>query len=586
MRVSIFADLCFVSFAAGTMRRAVQALKSTYETPVFPILDRVRSGLGVQVDAELSHIKGRMMQDIIDQYLKTPSPSKDVSNEAAPVIRGAGCPFGGGGSSLSPSHSFDRISPPKSTTNSLFGVYSWEGLSVEACKSASSEVKRLAASLGLVNHARGACGAGGPLAFLDHAWGQVSPRALHAALKDLNAMCLLGNPAWDHLFGHLMPRVAGHIRRLLGIEGAISANEEPGEAVSVHFGHNSHELVTRLLSQALFEREDTTVPLSILTSDTEFYSITRQLNRLVEAGAVNVHAVPADRPRTFAERCIAEATSAAAAGRPYDIVYVSQVSFLRQATLLDNVPAFVEALLEAVGGVGNTQSSTKRSNISGADRPLIIIDGYHAFGAFPVELGAAAQHCCYVAGLLKHTGCGPNCAFVTVPRAMELRPVFTGWLADPSVLGPGSAGIAMGSPVHYDKDLALQGGTPAFFLPLLVFDHVMRMWQEAKPAVDVETIHAHVLVLQEALIQGLPDRGIVGLTQETLVPVANAPCRSHTLVFAQPGAAEAKAVVEGLGRCGVLVDCRREMVRVGLGPNHSMADVQELLECLKGLTLG
>ncbi len=33
-----------------------------------------------------------------------------------------------------------------------------------------------------------------------------------------------------------------------------------------------------------------------------------------------------------------------------------------------------------------------------------------------------------------------------------------GWLADPSVLGPGSAGIWMGAPVAYEPALALQVG--------------------------------------------------------------------------------------------------------------------------------
>lgn len=44
-------------------------------------------------------------------------------------------------------------------------------------------------------------------------------------------------------------------------------------------------------------------------------------------------------------------------------------------------------------------------------------------------------------------GCGANCAFMTLPKRLGVRPLLTGWLADPSVLSPGSAGIQIGSEV-------------------------------------------------------------------------------------------------------------------------------------------
>lgn len=44
-------------------------------------------------------------------------------------------------------------------------------------------------------------------------------------------------------------------------------------------------------------------------------------------------------------------------------------------------------------------------------------------------------------GLLKHVGCGANAAFVSLPTRAARRPAFTGWLADFSVLAPGSKGL-------------------------------------------------------------------------------------------------------------------------------------------------
>jgi hypothetical protein len=95
------------SDAKGTMRRSVVALKPTYERAVFPVLDRVRSGLGAKVDAELAHIKGKMMEEILRAHQHKPSPQPprtpassrqaDDAGEASP-----GCPFGPGGQTASP----------------------------------------------------------------------------------------------------------------------------------------------------------------------------------------------------------------------------------------------------------------------------------------------------------------------------------------------------------------------------------------------------------------------------------------------------------------------------------------------------
>ena len=37
--------------------KAIAALKATYQTPVYPLLDQVRSGLCAKIDQELAHLK-------------------------------------------------------------------------------------------------------------------------------------------------------------------------------------------------------------------------------------------------------------------------------------------------------------------------------------------------------------------------------------------------------------------------------------------------------------------------------------------------------------------------------------------------
>ena len=222
-----------------------------------------------------------------------------------------------------------------------------------------------------------------------------------------------------------------------------------------------------------------------------------------------MEAVPAEPADNFAERCCAALEAAVADGWPIDVVYVSTTTYLTQQTLVPSIPAFVRGLRAAVASAGSGNSGgSGDATCAHASRapdgrvpdalstaPLIILDGYHGFAALPTDLAEVAGDCCYVAGMLKHAGdrlapdvvafgpgcvrasclwgsmscrssvhstresyrsccacpagCGANCAFMTLPTqlAATVRPVLTGWLADPSVLSPSSTGISFGSEV-------------------------------------------------------------------------------------------------------------------------------------------
>ena len=69
--------------------------------------------------------------------------------------------------------------------------------------------------------------------------------------------------------------------------------------------------------------------LRVLTSSTEFYSVTRQLNRLMQAMPehIAVDSIPVEPFDTFPERLLQQANA-----MPYDVVYVSQVTYLMQVS--------------------------------------------------------------------------------------------------------------------------------------------------------------------------------------------------------------------------------------------------------------
>src|ERR1700758_4774703 len=117
---------------------------------------------------------------------------------------------------------------------------------------------------------------------------------------------------WDLVFGELIPRVQAGIARHLQLPDPSTIAVAP----------NTHEFLRRLLSFLPSDRS-----IRILTSDAEFHTARRQLERLEEDGLVTVTRISAEPFETFAERFYA-----ACAKGGYDLVFVSQVFFTSSAT--------------------------------------------------------------------------------------------------------------------------------------------------------------------------------------------------------------------------------------------------------------
>jgi hypothetical protein len=113
----------------------------------------------------------------------------------------------------------------------------------------------------------------------------------------------------------------------------------------------------------------------------------------------------------------------------------------------------------------------------------------------------------------------------------------------------------------HDLACAMQGGTPAFLLPMLTFNALMETWAEAgtvagleeqqqlsssgQPGLSVADAHGHVLQLQQQFLRSLPaDQGSVSLLgRSQLVNLAAEGAegtQSHTLVFKCASPAEVR----------------------------------------------
>lgn len=333
---------------------------------------------------------------------------------------------------------------------------------------------------------------------------------------------------WDHVFGRVVPEFQGHVARRLGLS----------DPATIAIAPNTHELVMRLLSCLLLAggRE----PCRVLTTDAEFHSFARQIARLEEDGVVEVERVPAEPFPDLPDRW---RTAAARGG--HDLVYVSQVLF-DSGYVLSDLPALVAAVPD--------------------EDTFVVIDGYHGYMALPTDLSAVEGRAFYLAGGYKYAMAGEGSAFMHCPPGYGLRPPDTGWFAGFSALAAGPE-----ERVGYGTDGSRFLG--ATFDPSGLYRaNAVHRWLDDSH-VEVAAIHDHVRTLQRRFVDladGQPARQAL---VAGLLPPDVASDRGNFLTFVVAAASE---LASSLADRGVIVDHRRDRLRLGFGCYHRTQDVDEL----------
>jgi kynureninase len=354
-----------------------------------------------------------------------------------------------------------------------------------------------------------------------HPWPDVT-RAAQLAYWDDAAR--LTDRKWDKIFGEVLPEAQAHVARHLRLP----------RPEQIAFAPNTHEFVVRLYSCLDWSRRQ-----RALTTAHEFHSFERQTRRLEETGRLSVTRVPAEPYQTFLERFCARLSD------PCDLVWLSQVFFDSGFRVSD-----LERIVRAC-----------------PDNALVVIDGYHAFAALPVDLAAIAKRVFYLAGGYKYAMAGEGVCFLAVPPGTELRPIATGWFADFAGLGSSQEG-----PVGYgDGGMRFFGAT---FDPsgLYRFNAAMR-WL-AGLGVDFGSVHAHVERLQRRFMDALSTRPVAALPLDRAIPPVGVP-RGNFLTFALPWAAEAE---RALTEHKVSIDRRRDRLRFGFGVYQDESFVDRVVE--------
>jgi selenocysteine lyase/cysteine desulfurase len=306
-----------------------------------------------------------------------------------------------------------------------------------------------------------------------------------------------------------------------------------------HYTHceNTHHLIVRWLSAL-----DLRSKPRVVTTDTEFYSLYRQLTRLEEEG-IEIVFVPALPLEGFAARMEAVLDEKTAA------VMLSRVYFEHS---LINIELPQVAKLCKEHGI-----------------PLMI-DDYHGTNVVPISVRESGLEDAFVLiGGYKYMQWGEGNCFLRSPAKCEMRPIVTGWFsAFSSLKQPRS------KQVNYDEGAwrfygATFDGTSAF-RGAAVTEFFSR--EGLSPKLLQKMYAEHVAYMKYAFLKLDMDPQVIRLAHNYSLKY-----NAGFLALRSPIAIR---LFEELKTEGVLTDCRGEILRFGSAPYMTSRQIDRAFEIL------
>ncbi len=302
-------------------------------------------------------------------------------------------------------------------------------------------------------------------------------------------------------------------------------------ADNIALAPNTHELVVRFLSALPLKTR-----AKLITTDGEFHTIRRQLDRLGEEG-IEVVKVVSGPAATLAER-LAQAVDDRTAA-----VLVSAVLYTNA-----HIVPHLRATLEACERHG----------------AALLVDAYHALNVVPFSLKKEGLERAYVVGGgYKYCQLGPGNAFLRFPADTRLRPVFTGWFSEFADLTKAPSGR-----VEYGPGPARFAGATYDFTSHYRGAAVFKFFQEQK--------------LTPTELRWLSQRQIETLASalgiETEVALA------ETGGFLALRTRDTARLHTALKEEGVWTDYRGDLLRLGPAPYVTEAQIDQAANTIRGLT--
>ncbi len=366
-----------------------------------------------------------------------------------------------------------------------------------------------------------------------HPWPDVSFEAQMQCWTDAAALL---DRKWGYILGTVKPAACAHVARILNLK----------DPATISFAPNTHVILCALMSCL-----DWRGPVRVLTTDSEFHSLTRQLARLEEETLVAVTRVPTRPFESFAERFGAEAAKGG-----HDMIYLSHVFFNSGYALSDN------------------DLKTIADTVPHPDT-FVVIDGYHSFMARPVDFSALQDRAFYLSGGYKYAMAGEGVCFLHAPPGYGPRPRITGWYAAFAALSAPQDGA-----VGYAQDAARFDGATFDPSGLYRFNGVMD-WLSAE-GLTVEAMDRHVRDLQRRFLE-LLGPGVGPLRVDRLLVDPHSGRAGRFLTFETP---QAGALHDALAERNVITDYRGDRLRLGFGIYHEAEDMARLMHHLEAVCNG
>jgi kynureninase len=335
---------------------------------------------------------------------------------------------------------------------------------------------------------------------------------------------------WERAFEEA-DRVRAGFARLLGDGGG-----------GIALASNTHELVVRLLSALPLRTRP-----RLVTTDGEFHTIRRQLDRLAEEG-LTVERVPEAPLDSLAERMAAAVDDRTA------LVLVSLVFFDsgRIARSLDRVA-----------------QSCRRHGAS------LLVDAYHALNVVPVSLADDGLADAFVVGGgYKYCQLGEGNCFLRIPEGSELRPVITGWYSEFTALTDRDRPDRVAYGAGGDRFAGATYDPTSHYRGAAVFEFFRQ--QALTPPLLREVSQHQIGVLASAFDALDLDPSVV--RRERDAPLA------EIGGFLALHAPKATALAGALKASGVMTDARGDVLRFGPAPYLSDRQLRDAMGMLKEVT--
>ena len=338
---------------------------------------------------------------------------------------------------------------------------------------------------------------------------------------------------WDRAFA-VADEVRAGYRRLL---------DDPDGHIAL--GQNTHELVLRFLSALPLRKRP-----RLVTTDGEFHSIRRQLDRLAAEG-VEIVRIPVDGRASIAARVIE------AVDHHTSAVLISSVLF-RDARIVEDLDR-VAAACERVGAE-------------------LLVDAYHSLNAVPFSVvDMRLENAFVTGGGYKYCQMGEGNCFLRFPTRCSLQPVITGWFAEFGTLAEAPRGSEV---IYGGGHLRFAGSTydpVSHYRAAAVFGFFdrQRLSTERLREVGLRQIRRLAAGVDEL------DSDPSLLSRDRSMPLSS---RGGFLTLLSPRAGE---LCRALREQGVHTDFRGSTLRLGPAPyvtDEQLDDAVAVLgECLKGI---